>query len=195
MVHGANMGPIWGWLDPGGPHVGPMNFAICVVVLVGAFPLDHSTLYSYHKGLIIQSFDCFFIMSMFQLNKQSGCRWFKMPWHSFDVPHCIRLHTLNHSNIPVMCLLFVNQWGNLIEWARAHWSHLTQFLDSFAYIPPPLSICLKKQCPVSTNKTQCNTLDEYTINNYWLKNIYSGINIRSPHCYVLYFQSVSGFYN
>ena len=26
-VHGANMGPIWGWQDPGGPHVGPMNLA------------------------------------------------------------------------------------------------------------------------------------------------------------------------
>ena len=26
--HGANMGPIWGRQDPGGPHVGPMNFAI-----------------------------------------------------------------------------------------------------------------------------------------------------------------------
>ena len=27
-AHGANMGPIWGRQDPGGPHVGPMNFAI-----------------------------------------------------------------------------------------------------------------------------------------------------------------------
>ena len=27
-VHGANMGFIWGRQDPGGPHVGPMNFAI-----------------------------------------------------------------------------------------------------------------------------------------------------------------------
>ena len=27
-VHGANMGPIWGRQDPGGPLVGPMNFAI-----------------------------------------------------------------------------------------------------------------------------------------------------------------------
>ena len=27
---GANMGPIWGRQDPGGPHVGPMNFAIWV---------------------------------------------------------------------------------------------------------------------------------------------------------------------
>ena len=27
-VHGANMGPIWGRQDPGGPHVGSMNLAI-----------------------------------------------------------------------------------------------------------------------------------------------------------------------
>ena len=31
-VHGANMGPIWGRQDPGRPHVGPMNFAIWVVL-------------------------------------------------------------------------------------------------------------------------------------------------------------------
>ena len=27
-IHGANLGPNWGRQDPGGPHVGPMNFAI-----------------------------------------------------------------------------------------------------------------------------------------------------------------------
>ena len=27
-VYGANMGPIWGRQDPGGPHVGHVNFAI-----------------------------------------------------------------------------------------------------------------------------------------------------------------------
>ena len=27
-VHRANMGPIWSRQDPGGPHVGPMNFVI-----------------------------------------------------------------------------------------------------------------------------------------------------------------------
>ena len=27
-LHGANMGPIWGRQNPGGPNVGPMNFAI-----------------------------------------------------------------------------------------------------------------------------------------------------------------------
>ena len=31
-VHGANVGPIWGRQDPGGPHVGPMNFAMWAVL-------------------------------------------------------------------------------------------------------------------------------------------------------------------
>ena len=33
-VHGAGIGPIWGQQDPGGPHVGPMNFAIWVFVIL-----------------------------------------------------------------------------------------------------------------------------------------------------------------
>ena len=32
-VQGANMGPIWGRQDPGGPHVGPINFVIWVEIL------------------------------------------------------------------------------------------------------------------------------------------------------------------
>ena len=32
QVHGANMGSIWGRQVPGGPHDGPMNFAIWVVI-------------------------------------------------------------------------------------------------------------------------------------------------------------------
>ena len=33
-VHGVNMGPIWGRQHPGGPNVGPMNFAIWVLQLM-----------------------------------------------------------------------------------------------------------------------------------------------------------------
>ena len=36
-VHGANMGPIWGRQDSGGPHVGPMNFIIWGSVAVMTF--------------------------------------------------------------------------------------------------------------------------------------------------------------
>ena len=38
-VHGANMGPIWGRQDQGGPHVGPTNFAIWEAITVLAIVL------------------------------------------------------------------------------------------------------------------------------------------------------------
>ena len=33
-VHGANVGPTWGRQDPGGPHVGHMNLAIWVLLVM-----------------------------------------------------------------------------------------------------------------------------------------------------------------
>ena len=39
-IHGANMGPIWGRQDPGGSHVGPMNFAIWVVTQFFTYQLN-----------------------------------------------------------------------------------------------------------------------------------------------------------
>ena len=35
--HGANIGPIWGRQDPGGPHVGPVNVAIWVTSICDCF--------------------------------------------------------------------------------------------------------------------------------------------------------------
>ena len=35
-VHGVNMGSIWGRQDLGGPHDGPMDFAIWVVTILTA---------------------------------------------------------------------------------------------------------------------------------------------------------------
>ena len=32
-VRGVTMGPIWDQQDPGGPHVGPMNFVIWDVIV------------------------------------------------------------------------------------------------------------------------------------------------------------------
>ena len=45
-VHVANMGSIWGRQDPGGPHVGPMNFAIWEVLFQrrAFFPKFYDTL-------------------------------------------------------------------------------------------------------------------------------------------------------
>ena len=43
-VHGANMGSIWGRQGQGGPHFGPMNFAICVVSFVMTVACSHTKL-------------------------------------------------------------------------------------------------------------------------------------------------------
>ena len=45
-VHGANMGPIWGQQDSGGPHVGPMNFAIWVVSQITTISAVRPAVYS-----------------------------------------------------------------------------------------------------------------------------------------------------
>ena len=42
-VHGANMGPIWGREDPGGPHVGPMNFTIWVDNIIAGIETEYQS--------------------------------------------------------------------------------------------------------------------------------------------------------
>ena len=50
-VHGANMGPIWGRHDPGGPHVGPMNFVIWVHrILLAKFSHEETKLSQNHTS-------------------------------------------------------------------------------------------------------------------------------------------------
>ena len=53
-VHGANMGSIWGRQDPGGPRVGPMNFAIWVVLHYGEVTWALWRLKSQRVWLIVQ---------------------------------------------------------------------------------------------------------------------------------------------
>ena len=75
-VHGAIIGPIWGRQDPGGPHVGPMNFAIWN--LYDAIITWTHCLYNWpfvkrihwwrmdypHKSPVMRSFDVFFVVSL-----------------------------------------------------------------------------------------------------------------------------------
>ena len=87
-VHGANMGTIWGRQDPGGPHVGPNNFAILVYnswwchnmktfptilalcervpPVTGAFPQLRAS---------DEELWCFLCCYMQRINKQSSCLW------------------------------------------------------------------------------------------------------------------------
>ena len=57
-VHGANMGPIWGRQDPGGSHVGAMNFVIwaypcCIGILLRCHTSDFLT----HRYDVISAMD------------------------------------------------------------------------------------------------------------------------------------------
>ena len=45
-VYGVNMGPTWDRQDPGGPHVGPMNFAFCVCSCLQSFILYTANIFS-----------------------------------------------------------------------------------------------------------------------------------------------------
>ena len=49
--HGAYMGPIWGRgrQDPGGPHVGPMNFAIWIGLLLPKLVFNRRENKKYYK--------------------------------------------------------------------------------------------------------------------------------------------------
>ena len=49
-IHGANMGPIWGRQDPGGPHVGPMNFAILGLSVAFTWAHKQRVLMHGHQG-------------------------------------------------------------------------------------------------------------------------------------------------
>ena len=60
-----------------------------------------------HKGLVIQSFDVSFVLSLNKLlNKQSGCCGFETPWHLYDVTvksvKSIIVHWANLAVLP-MC--------------------------------------------------------------------------------------------
>ena len=69
-VHGANIGPIWGRQDPGGPHVGPMNLAIrdvlCASIICFIPCTVIETLYVIYRimiYLVIMRFDCIWYYS------------------------------------------------------------------------------------------------------------------------------------
>ena len=73
-VHGANMGPIWGRQDPGGPHVGPMNFAIWGIVCIGVPLWDKLPVTGGFSSERVSDagFDVFFIVNIIKLlNKHS----------------------------------------------------------------------------------------------------------------------------
>ena len=96
-VHGTNMGPIWGRQDPGGPHVGPMNFASWVVAFM--------------KGVITLSY---WLLDILQSNKThipSGFVWFIRSSLDSHNGRC-SLIWLYHISPCIMHPAMYNKWFN-----------------------------------------------------------------------------------
>ena len=80
-VHGANMRPIWGQQGPGGPHVGPMNFAIWDVInyhnilkscKTNSFYAPHQCYYGYRSADIYWDIRYIFSICSMQYYRQPG---------------------------------------------------------------------------------------------------------------------------
>ena len=84
-VHGANMGPIWGQQEPGGPHVGPMNFAIWDSWLAIGCLL---------RLLIMSTVECRY--NMIQLYDIILHKWFQFPRHNIN--HSMNLQKTPHTS-------------------------------------------------------------------------------------------------
>ena len=88
-VHGANMEPIWGRQDPGGPHVGPMNLAL----------LDHVGAYAIHPILQVLADSCCFQRheGMYIYSELKYSLW--MSWYYKIWYHLLSYQTILHLNI------------------------------------------------------------------------------------------------
>ena len=60
-VHGANMGPILGRQDPGGPHVGPLNLAIWVYLYIAIIFLFVTSRHSSRKHIEKLAVFCLYV--------------------------------------------------------------------------------------------------------------------------------------
>ena len=102
-IHGANMGPTWVLSAPGGPHVGLMNLAIWVTVLLCSDMdmLFHIIVPLWGNPLVIL-----------------------VPWVPPPPPTHTHTHTHTHKE-PVLLSLWMKTWGT-------KWSVLTRTLKQMS---------------------------------------------------------------
>ena len=130
------MGPIWGRQDPGGPHVGHMNFAICVY----NHPKKSSTnLWVTAGGFQIAQLILFSLLFKY---KQKLCK-----------------HSLPISRVLLNC-----QQQSLNAIRMAHWPRLGhKWLSMLTLQDPDL---VKKAITVSADALTLNSLNTFLKNNF-----------------------------
>ena len=95
-VHGVNMGPIWGQQEPGGPYVGPLNFAIWLSmhnVLTNLSSVNPTFLKRFNKGIpLTPVLECDLVMvdslvqqhisSIYEKKNLDTCFWCPKPMYN-----------------------------------------------------------------------------------------------------------------
>ena len=102
QVHGASMGPIWVLSAQGGPHVGPMNLPIRVMILVANLLVSPSRSRSFRSRKEAQ-----------QSSKSFGCRKSTSP-----VMACTRLTSVSSRSDPEGGSLILSRSANQKEFQR-----------------------------------------------------------------------------
>ena len=103
-VHGTNMGPIWGRQDRGGPHDGPMNFAIWAI----ACYLTALTHYPNCLQLII--FKVLWSEGNFTGVVQYICLWYELEHSRFNTAASPKGQWANHHYYDYPPLLYDISW-------------------------------------------------------------------------------------
>ena len=110
-VHGANMGPTWVLSAPGGPHIGPMNPAIWVVLQISLRPHGHChTMPAYNKNMSQNS--------KYQEVQTLSLSMGSQHWHSYI--HGIYTNTSTHWGRDKMAAIFQTTFSNGFSWMKLY---------------------------------------------------------------------------
>ena len=116
-VHGANKGPIWGRQVPGGPHVGPMNFAIWEWLWPGDHPTD---------GIWIE----------FEIRSKLGVLWCKICSNDHNRILHMSQQCYHHDTCKISLWMVEHIWNQSI--ANCHWISNSIKMSLVGRTPGPL---------------------------------------------------------
>ena len=159
-VHGANMGPTWVRQVPGGPHVGPMNFAIWVVTYWISRPYLRRHLLNMK---VIQKI----LTSIFFFCEIKDFLKGEIKERRYDNPHPILRYYDLFTGICVSskCILFICRSSLPVDIMRYIISMYPAYIDHLHMYRG-----LKKQEPVmNTNVYQNRYQMVHTVEQYWLR--------------------------
>ena len=128
-IYGANMGPIWGRQDPGGPHIGPMNLAIWVILESYKDAVLQIHIYSCGRLMNLKTWSRHFtvpwdLLKMILITDWTGSDYWQYVKSSIDVPrlHCGLFNMINQmESVPLRILVWSHARMRSIGMVTSMW--------------------------------------------------------------------------